>query len=105
MANYLLTYTGGEGMPETEAEQAAVMEAWGAWYAQLGEAVVDGGAPLGERSTINPDGSVTDTPVSHLTGYTVIAADDLSGAVALAKGCPILGAGGTIEVNACLDMS
>jgi hypothetical protein len=27
MANYLLLYSGGK-MPETEAEQAAVMQAW-----------------------------------------------------------------------------
>ncbi len=35
MANFVLLYSGGS-MPETEAEQAAVMQAWGAWFGQLG---------------------------------------------------------------------
>ena len=44
MANYLLTYYGG-GMPEGEAEQAQVMQAWGAWFGELGDSVVDAGNP------------------------------------------------------------
>ena len=35
MAKFILAYHGG-GMPETEAEQAAVMAAWGAWFGNLG---------------------------------------------------------------------
>ena len=104
MANYLLAYHGG-GMPETEEEGAQVMAAWEAWYGQLGAAIVDGGAPTGQAKTVAPDGSVSDgggtNPVS---GYTVISADDLDKAVALAKSCPILSAGGTIEVAETLDM-
>ena len=42
MANYVLVFKGG-GMAETEAEQQAVMAAWGEWYGKLGQAVVDGG--------------------------------------------------------------
>jgi hypothetical protein len=45
MANFVLLYTGG-GMPESEAEQAAVMQAWNVWYGKLGSAVVDGGDPF-----------------------------------------------------------
>ena len=45
MANFLLLYSGGS-MPETEAEQAAVLQAWGDWYTRLGSAVVDGGNPF-----------------------------------------------------------
>ena len=41
MANFLLVYTGGNGMPATDAERAKVMEAWGAWFGKLGDAVVD----------------------------------------------------------------
>ena len=45
MANYLLLYGGGR-MPEGDAEQAKVMQAWGAWFGQLGDAVVDSGNPF-----------------------------------------------------------
>jgi len=45
MANFVLLYSGGS-MPESEAERAAVMQAWGAWFGALGSAVVDGGNPF-----------------------------------------------------------
>ena len=31
MANFVLLYSGGS-MPESKADQAAVMQAWSAWY-------------------------------------------------------------------------
>ena len=99
MANYLLAYHGG-GMPSTPAEQAKVMEAWGQWFGSLGAAVVDGGNPVAQASTIAANGSVSNgggaNPVS---GYSIIKADSLEAAVSLAKGCPIIGSGGgSIEV-------
>ncbi len=98
MANYLLAYHGG-GMPETEEEQAQVMAAWGRWYETLGAAIVDGGNPTGPAKTVAPDGSVSDGGgVNPISGYTIIQADNLDAAVALSKGCPILAAGGSIEV-------
>ena len=57
MAKYVLVYYGGS-MPETEAEQAAVMKAWGEWFGGLGAAVVDGGNPFsGQVNTVDVEGS------------------------------------------------
>ena len=99
MPNYLLAYHGG-GMPESEEEGARIMAAWGTWYETLGAAVVDGGNPIGATKTIESSGEVTDgggaNPVS---GYSVIAADNIDDAVAKAKGCPILQSHGSIEVG------
>ena len=103
MPKYLFTYHGG-GMPESEEEQAKHMAAWGEWYGTLGESIVDGGAPTGASQSIAPDGAVSSGTASGLTGYTVIDAADLDDAVAKAKGCPILSAGGTVEVYATIDM-
>jgi hypothetical protein len=99
MANFVLLYTGGS-MPATEAEQAAVLQAWGAWYAQLGSAVVDVGNPFTSiAKSIASDGSVSDGPIgAPATGYTIIAAGSLDAAVELAKGCPVLQGGGDISV-------
>jgi hypothetical protein len=44
MPKYVLAYHGGT-TPKSEADQAAVMGAWGAWFGVLGDAVIDGGAP------------------------------------------------------------
>ena len=87
-------------MPATEAEQAAVLQAWGAWYEQLGSAVVDGGNPFTPMAkSIASNGSVSDGPIgTPATGYTIVAADSLDAAVELAQGCPVLQGGGEISV-------
>ena len=97
MPNYVLTYVGGS-MPESEEEGQAVMAAWGRWYEGLGAAVVDAGNPFGPSASVASDGSVSQGAPSGLTGYTVIAADDLEAATAQAKGCPHLDAGGRVDV-------
>jgi hypothetical protein len=99
MANYLLLYSGGR-MPETEAEQAAVMQAWTTWFGELGGALVDGGNPTtGQAKTISSDGSVSDgSELGMASGYSIIKADSLDEAVAKAKGCPVLQGGTKIVV-------
>ncbi len=96
MTNYVLVYHGG-GMPESPEEGARVMQAWTAWFASLGDAVVDGGNPASHTRTIAADGSVQDDP-SGPSGYSIIQADSLDQAVALAKGCPVLQGGASIQV-------
>ena len=92
MTNYMLVYTGGNGAPESEEEQAAVMAAWGAWMGSLGDALVDGGNPISAAKQIASDGTVSDGAVgTQATGYSIIKADSHDAAVALAKGCPIIG--------------
>jgi hypothetical protein len=104
MPKYVLTYHGGSGMPETEAEQAAVMEAWGAWFGELGEAVVDGGNPVSRTVTIAPDGSASDGGDNPITGYSLLNADDMDAAVKMAGGCPVLEGGGSVAVAEAVDM-
>ena len=98
MANYVFVYRGGGGMPETEAEQQAVMADWTNWYQNLGPAIVDGGNPFGPSATVASGGEVSQGAVSGLTGYTVIAADSLDAASQMAKGCPILKNDGQVDV-------
>lgn len=103
MTKYVLTYHGEGGMPETEEEMNQVMAAWGVWFEQLGAAVVDGGNPFGAASTISPDGSVS-AQGQGLSGYSVIEADSMDAAVALAKGCPVLSNGHNVGVSEAIDM-
>ena len=97
MANYLLTFYGG-GMPETKEEQAAVMQAWTAWFGKLGDALVDGGNPTSQSRAISPDGSVMDA-TSAPTGYSIIKADNLDAAIKAAQMCPVLAGGATVVVS------
>lgn len=96
MGKYLLAYTGGS-MAQTEEEQQEVMAAWGAWFGQLGQAVVDPGNPFGPSATVS-GGAVSEGGASSLTGYTVLSAESLQSAGELAKGCPVLSRGGSVEV-------
>jgi hypothetical protein len=98
VADYVLLYSGG-GMPETEEEQAQVMKAWDAWFKQLGGALKDGGNPFTSAAkTVKPDGSVSDGAGANASGYSVIRADSIDAASALAKGCPVLMGGASITV-------
>jgi hypothetical protein len=97
MGNYLFAYRGGE-MAEGEEEQQKVMAAWGAWFGELGDAVVDPGNPFAGSASVDGDGSASDGAQSGLTGYSVVRAGDLGSASEMAKGCPVLTSGGSVDV-------
>jgi len=103
MAKYLFIYHGG-GMAETEEGQKEAMEAWGNWFASMGDKIIDGGNPIGGSTTIKSDGSVVNDGGSNpTTGYGLFEAKDLDEAIELAKGCPILASGGSVELGETFD--
>ncbi len=104
MAKYLLVYHGGGPMEEDAAAQAAVMEAWGSWFGQLGAAVVDGGNPVGRNWTTNADGTTEDGGPNPATGYSVIQAESMQQALEMARGCPIISSGGSVEICETFDV-
>jgi hypothetical protein len=99
MTNYVLIYNRGS-RPQSEAGQAAAMQAWGAWYRGLGNALVDAGNPFTPKAkSIASDGTVSDGPAGTMaSGYTVIKADSLDQAAEMAKSCPVLQSGGQVTV-------
>ena len=103
MATYLLNYHGGK-MPETPEENAQVMQAWTGWLGALGDRVVDQGNPVGQVRTIASNGSVSDGGTNPSSGYSIIKADNLDHAVELAKGCPVLRGGASVEVAETLEI-
>ncbi len=102
MGKFVFAYKGGS-TPTSEAEGAKVMEAWMGWFGTLGAAIVDGGNPFGASTAVRSDGS-TAASAAGLTGYSIVTAGDLAAAAVLAKGCPVLAAGGTVEVYEAHDM-
>jgi hypothetical protein len=91
-------------MAETQEERDAAMAAWGAWFGQLGGAVVDAGNPFAGSSSVGSDGAVSDGAGSGLSGYSVLQADSLAAAAELAKGSPVLAAGGSVDVYETLSV-
>jgi hypothetical protein len=103
MTTFLLAFHGG-GMAESDEEKARQMGAWSAWYEELGNAVVDAGNPIGRRTTVLADGSVTDDGAADpVSGFTIVEADDMEAAIEMARGCPIRASGGRIEVGETLE--
>lgn len=98
MAKFLFIYHGG-GMPETEEAQQQTFAAWTQWLTALGGKVVDGGNPVGVSATVMADGTVVDNGGANpATGYGLFEAADQAEATAIAKGCPILDSGGSVEM-------
>lgn len=104
MPKYVFAYHGGS-KPANPADVKKVMDAWGAWFGSLGAAVIDGGNPVGKSSTVKSDGSLVEgggpNPIS---GYSLFEAANLAEAHKIAKGCPLLQSGGTIEIAQAMDM-
>ena len=99
MANYVLLYNGG-GMAPTAEAQADIMKDWGGWAGELGSNLVDMGLPFsGKVKNVTLDGKVHEGPIgSQSSGYSIIKADDIDSAVKIAKGCPVLQGGASIQV-------
>ena len=107
MANYVVVYSGGMGMEMDPETREQVMADWGAWYGQMGEAIVDGGAPFGASKHLTGLGSSADGPLGDTpaTGYTVISADSLDAACGACENHPHLKHGGQVQVFEAIDMS
>jgi hypothetical protein len=107
VSKYQLLYRGPatpmeDFTPEQSAEQ---MKAWGDWMGRVGPAMVDGGAPFGQRTAVSDDG--TSPAPGDLNGYTIVEADSVDGARALTDGHPFLSEGKgrfTIEVFELVPM-
>ena len=96
MAKFLFAYrTNQTALPSDDA-----VSAWRAWLESMGTSLDDRGHPVFDRRALGNCGSDT-----RLGGYSLITADDLEGALALAKGCPGIERGGGVEVGELTLMS
>ena len=102
MANYIYAYHGGK-MPESPEEGAKVMARWQQWLTGLGDAVVNPGAPVGLSKTLSADGVEDNGGSNPLGGFSIVKAEDMDAAIALAEGCPHIG-NGTIEIAEIIEM-
>ena len=103
MPKFVFAYHGGK-KPETPEEGEMVMAAWNAWFSDMGEAVVDPGHPVGMSTTVSSSGTVNDGGTNPVSGISYVSAKDISEAASLAKGCPIITDGGSVEIAEVLSM-
>jgi hypothetical protein len=103
MPNFVLAYHGGTHF-ETKAEGTAHMNNWNNWTASLGDAIVDPGMFLGPSKTVSTSGVADDGGANPLSGITVLQADSLESVLEMAKRCPHVDIGGTIEIAQVMQM-
>jgi hypothetical protein len=104
MAKFLFVYHAplptAEAAPPSPEEMQQVMGAWMAWADKVGPGLVDLGTPLDGGIEVTADGTAPST--RDVRGYSIIEADDLAAALALAQVHPHLAMPGgcSIEVHA-----
>jgi hypothetical protein len=84
MGKYVYIYYAGAGSDGGNAE------AWGAWFGQLGDKLVDGGNPFAGGGQAVHQGGVMAVQDKPATGYTIVTADSMEAATDMAKGCPLM---------------
>ncbi|NNE83605.1 MAG: hypothetical protein HKN28_06510 [Alphaproteobacteria bacterium] len=102
MPEFMFACHGGK-KPETPEQGAELMAKWHAWIADLGDAMVNPGTPLGKSKTVSADGVADDGGANPLSGFSIVKADSMDAVLEMAKTCPFLEMG-TIEVAETMEM-
>ncbi len=103
MSQYVITYLGGD-QPSNPEEGKKHFSKYMDWLKSLGDSAVSPANPFKDTRTVNPDGTVTTGSTTSMSGFTIIKADSMEAALSVAKACPFLDIGGTIEVSELMQM-
>ena len=103
MAQYIIVYLGGD-RPSSPEEGKQHFAKYKEWLSSLGEAVVSPANPFKSTHTLHADGVVTAGSTTSMSGYTVVQADSIEAALEMAKACPFLDNGGSLEVSELMQM-
>ncbi len=103
MPQLMLTYIGGN-QPSTPEEGKQHFAKYKAWLSSLGDAAVSPMNPIKNTSTVNADGSITSGSTTTMSGFTVVEAETIDAAISIAKSCPFLEIGGSLEVSELVKM-
>lgn len=98
MPQYVMVYLGGNP-PSTPEEGKQHFAKYMEWLSSLGDAAVSPANPLKTTSTVSPDGTVNAGGTTAMSGFTIVEADSMEAALTMAKACPFLEIGGSLEVS------
>lgn len=91
MTNFVFVYYNAGSMDSADAAAMdEVKKAWGAWFAKLGESLVDGGNPFNNNGMAVQASGASSIENFPATGYSIVKAESMDAAVEMAKGCPML---------------
>lgn len=104
MPQYVIVYLGGD-QPSSPEQGKLHMSKYMDWLSSLGDSAVSPANPLKNTRTVNSDGIVTTGGTTSMSGFTIIEADSIEAALVIAKQCPFLEIGGSLEVSELMQMS
>jgi hypothetical protein len=103
MAQYIITYLGGD-QPSSPEEGKQHFAKYKEWLSSLGDSAISPANPFKNTRTVNSDGTVTTGSTTSMSGYTIIEADSMETVLEIAKACPFLDIGGSLEVSELIQM-
>jgi hypothetical protein len=103
MPQFIIVYLGGN-QPSSPEEGQKHFSKYMDWLSSLGDAVMSPANPLKDTCTVNPDGAVTSGGTTSMSGYTIIETDSMEAALTMARACPFLEIGGSLEVSELIEM-
>jgi hypothetical protein len=95
MAKYVFSYR----VPADYSPSAGTPAEWQAWLGGLGSALADVGHAVTDYASLGEVGGSG----SRMVGYSVVSAADMDSALALARDCPVMRAGGGVEVGPVME--
>jgi hypothetical protein len=99
MAQYIFSYRSAKGR-DPFADRSE-LPAWAAFLNDvIAPSVVDPGWPVFEPSTVVGEAGES----TQIGGYSVVTAENLEAAVAMARSCPTIARGGGVEVGVLAEL-
>ena len=103
MTQFVFVYLGGN-QPSSPQEANKHFEKYMRWLTSLGDSVVIPTIPLKDTNTVRSDGTIGEGGSSSMSGFSIIKADSMEAALAIAQACPFLEIGGSLEVSEMMEM-
>jgi hypothetical protein len=97
MTTYVFSYR----VPADYRPNAETPAEWQAWFGGLGSALVDVGHAVTDYASLGEVGGSG----SRMIGHSVVSAEDMDSALALARDCPALRVGGGVEVGPAMEVA
>ena len=104
MTQYIIVYIGGN-QPSTPEEGKQHFARYQAWLSSLGDSAISPMNPLKNTNLIDPEGTVSNESITKISGYTIVEAQSMNEALEMAKSCPFLNIGGSLEVSELIQIS
>lgn len=97
-SDFIVTYHGGAEPSDQQAHQQ-LHERFGSWLETLQVPSGSSMVPVKDNKVLKADSILSNESRSSMVGYTIFQAGSLEEAIVIAKKCPHLETGGTVEVS------